>query len=367
MSVNNDLLEALPVAVYTTDAEGRITFYNQAAAELWGCRPELGKNQWCGSWRLYWPDGRPMAHDQCPMAVALKEGQAVRGEEAIAERPDGTRVPFQPYPTPLKDASGRVIGGINLLVDISASKEAELQSQRLAAIVTSSDDAIISKTLAGRVTSWNRGAARIFGYEAAEMIGQPINRIIPPELQHEETEILARLSRGEHIDHYETERVAKDGRRIDISLTVSPLRDGAGRVIGASKVARDITGRKRAEKLQRLLVEELNHRVKNTLATIQAIASQSLRRAKSPGDFVASFTGRIQALARAHTLLTQTRLEGAHLIDLVREQVLLGVPDNRITPSGPQLMLDSQSAVQLALVLHELATNARKYGASTLR
>jgi PAS domain S-box-containing protein len=363
MSVNTDLLEALPVAVYTTDAEGRITFYNQAAAELWGCRPELGKNQWCGSWRLYWPDGRPMAHDQCPMAVALREGEAVRGEEAIAERPDGTRVPFQPYPTPLKDASGRVIGGINLLVDISASKEAELQSQRLAAIVTSSDDAIISKTLAGRVTSWNRGAARIFGYEAAEMIGQPINRIIPPELQHEETEILARLSRGEHIDHYETERVAKDGRRIDISLTVSPLRDGAGRVIGASKVARDISGRKRAEKLQRLLVEELNHRVKNTLATIQAIASQSLRRAKSPGDFVASFTGRIQALAKAHTLLTQTRLEGAYLIDLVREQVLLGVPDNRITPSGPQLMLDSQSAVQLALVLHELATNARKYGA----
>ena len=109
-------------------------------------------------------------------------------------------------------------------------------------------------------------------------------------------------------------------------------------MIGASKVARDISGRKRAEKLQRLLVEELNHRVKNTLATIQAIASQSLRRAKSPGDFVASFTGRIQALAKAHTLLTETRLEGAYLIDLVREQVLLGVPDNRISPSGPQLM-----------------------------
>src|SRR5204863_2548399 len=120
----------------------------------------------------------------------------------------------------------------------------------------------------------------------------------------------------------------KDGRQLNISLTVSPLRDRFGKIIGASKVARDITESKHAEKLQRLLIEELNHRVKNTLATIQAIASQSLRRAKSPDDFVSSFSGRIQALARAHTLLTETRLEGAYLIDLVREQVLLGVPDN---------------------------------------
>jgi PAS domain S-box-containing protein len=362
--VPSELLEALPVAIYTTDAEGRITFYNQAAAELWGHRPELGTSQWCGSWRLYWPDGRPLPHDECPMAQTLKENRPVRGIEAIAERPDGTRIRFLPYPTPLHDTSGRLTGAVNLLMDITDRHRSEVESAQLAAIVASSDDAIVSKTLDGVVTSWNAGAMRIFGYDAGEMIGQSITRIIPPELHGEEMQTLARLQRGEHIDHYETTRVAKDGRRINISLTVSPLRDRLGRVVGASKVARDITERKQAESLQRLLIEELNHRVKNTLATVQAIASQSLRRAKNPNDFVSSFTGRVQALAKAHAVLTQTTMQGADVMELMREQVMLGGgEDGRISCSGPVLLLDVQSAINLSLILHELATNARKYGA----
>jgi PAS domain S-box-containing protein len=358
-----EILEALPVAVYMTDAEGRITFYNQAAVELWGRRPKLGIECWCGSWRLYWPDGRPMAHDECPMSLAIKEGRAIRDAEAILERPDGTRIPFRPYPTPLKDDSGRVIGAINLLIDATNLKDAEIQSARLAAIVVSSDDAIIGKTLDGRVTSWNAGATRIFGYQPDEMIGQSITRIIPRELLQEENEILAKLKRAERIEHFETIRVAKDGRRLDISLSVSPLLDKTGRIVGASKIARDITDKKRAEAIQRVLIAELNHRVKNTLAMTQAIASQSLRHARSAGDFVESFTGRVQALAKAHSLLTEGKLHGAELTELVREQVLLGIPDERISCSGPTLILSSQPAVHLALVLHELATNARKYGA----
>jgi PAS domain S-box-containing protein len=119
-----ELLQALGVAVYTTDAEGRITFYNEAAVEFWGRRPEIGE-EWCGSWRLYWSDGTPMAHGDCPMAIALREDRAVRGYEAIAERPDGTRVSFVPYPTPLHDPAGDLVGAVNVLVDITERRRAE--------------------------------------------------------------------------------------------------------------------------------------------------------------------------------------------------------------------------------------------------
>src|SRR5262249_23497648 len=127
-----DLLQALPAAVYTTDAQGRITFYNQAAVEMWGCRPELGETQWCGSWRLYWPDGRPMRHDECPMAGAVQENRAVGGGEAVAERPDGTRLPFMAYPTPLRDPSGALVGAVNMLVDITHRKQSEERVMMLA-------------------------------------------------------------------------------------------------------------------------------------------------------------------------------------------------------------------------------------------
>jgi len=246
--LSTELLGALPVAVYTTDAEGWITYYNEAAAELWGHRPELGTTQWCGCWKIYWPDGRPLPHDQCPMALTLKEGRPVRGVEAIAERPDGTRVNFLPFPTPLRDASGRLTGAINLLMDITERHADDLHAAQLAAIVATSDDAIVSKTLEGRVTSWNAAATRLFGYAPEEMIGQSIIRIIPPELHDEEGRILAQLRRGEHIDHYETVRRRNDGGTIYVSLSISPMRNAASAIVGASKIARDITARRDAEK-----------------------------------------------------------------------------------------------------------------------
>jgi len=119
-----ELLDALPVAVYTTDAAGLITFFNQAAVELWGRTPALG-DEWCGSWKLYWPDGEAMAHSDCPMAITIKENQPIRGKEAIAERPDGERVPFMAYPTPIRDATGALVGAVNTMVDISERKRAE--------------------------------------------------------------------------------------------------------------------------------------------------------------------------------------------------------------------------------------------------
>ena len=126
-----DILAAIPAAVYTTDSAGQITYYNEAAVELAGRRPTIGSDQWCVTWKLFWPDGTPLPHDQCPMALALKEGRAIRGKEAVAERPDGTRIPFLPFPTPIRDASGKIIGAINMLVDISERKEAETQQRLL--------------------------------------------------------------------------------------------------------------------------------------------------------------------------------------------------------------------------------------------
>ena len=126
-----EILDALPVALYTTDAEGRITYYNEASVELSGRRPQLGEDKWCVTWKLYWPDGTPLAHDECPMAVALSERRAVRGAEAVAERPDGQRIPFIPYPTPLFDGSGEMVGAVNVLVDIGHRKEAETQQRLL--------------------------------------------------------------------------------------------------------------------------------------------------------------------------------------------------------------------------------------------
>ena len=247
------LLEALPAAVYTIDAEGRITFFNEAAADLWGCRPELGKSEWCGSWRLYWPDGRPMRHDECPMAVALKEGRPIRGAEAAAERPDGTRVPFLAYPTPLRDRSGALTGAVNTLIDITERKRNEEFEQQLVTIVESSDDAILSEDLDGIIKTWNPGAKRLFGYTAEEVIGKPITLLIPIDCHREEFDILSRIQRGECIDHYETVRRRKDGSLIEISVTVSPIKNAEGRIIGASKIARDITERRRTEQLTRRL------------------------------------------------------------------------------------------------------------------
>ena len=146
-------LDALPAAVYTTDAQGRITYYNEAAAELAGRRPQLGTDEWCVSWRLFTPEGQPLPHDHCPMALALKEDRPIRGVEAIAERPDGSRVRFEPYPSPLHDKSGKLIGAVNLLIDVTEQRQVEADAARLAAIVVSSNDPIVSKTLDGIVTS----------------------------------------------------------------------------------------------------------------------------------------------------------------------------------------------------------------------
>jgi two-component system CheB/CheR fusion protein len=359
----NQFLDALPAAIYLTDTEGRITYFNEAAAALWGCRPQLNCDQWCGSWRLYWPDGTPMPHDSCPMAIALKERRAVRGGRAIAERPDGTRVPFMAFPTPLRDASGTFIGAVNMLIDMTEHERGEQASQRLAAIVESSDDAIISKDLDGVIATWNAGAERLFGYLAQEVIGKSIVILIPAEYQDEEARILQRIRRGERIEHFETVRRRKDGSLVPISLTVSPIADESGRVVGASKIARDITEKKRREEQIALLAREADHRTKNLLALAQAAVH--LTNGESAAELKTAIEGRLRALANAHALLAQSRWAGANLRNLALEELApyCAADDPRARIDGPDVMLEQAPAQAIALALHELTTNAVKYGA----
>ncbi len=259
-----EMIDALPAAVYTTDAEGRLTHFNPAAVKLAGRVPELGTDSWCVSWKLFWPDGTPLPHDQCPMAIALNEGRIVNGAEVILERPDGKRVWITPYPQVLRDADGKVVGGINMLLEVTERKEAEKTANLLAAIVASSDDAIVSKHLDGTITSWNKGAERLFGYTAEEAVGQNIRLIIPRERWSEEDEIIARLRSGQRVDHFQTVRRRKDGSKLDVALTISPVRDSNGRVIGASKVARDISEQKRAQEALRESGERFPQALRNT-------------------------------------------------------------------------------------------------------
>ncbi len=254
----SDMLNALPGAIYATDPEGRLTFYNEAAANLWGFHPTLGEKEWYGAWRLYWPDGRPMPFDECPMASALKQGRPINGAEAITERPDGTRISFLAYPTPLRDEMGGLLGALNMLVDITERKRAQHLAAQLALIVETSDDAIISKNLDGTINTWNRGAERLFGYTKEEIVGKSVKTLIPEDRHDEEPEIISRIRRGERIDPYETVRQRKDGSLVDISLSVSPIKDSDGRIVGASKIARDITDRKRHQVEQDLLFAEMS-------------------------------------------------------------------------------------------------------------
>jgi PAS domain S-box-containing protein len=364
----SEILRAQAVAVYTTDAAGKITYYNEAAAQLWGLRPELGKAEFCGSWKLFWPDGSPLPHDQSPMAMALTQGRAISGLGAVMERPDGVRVPFMAHPVPLFDEMGTLAGAVNTLVDLSDRQAFERATHRLAAIVESADDAIVAKNLDGVITDWNPGAERMFGYQAHEATGKPITIIIPNDRLSEETEILARIRAGQRTEHLETIRRRKDGSLVPVSLTISPVLDDSGRVVGASKIARNISERQRAQERQKLLLREMSHRVKNLFALAGAVITLSVGSASSAKDLAAAVRARLGALARVNDLtLAETEQNQTSsdttLAELVQAVMAPYGVDGRLSMRGSDVAVRGNAVTSLAMLLHELATNATKYGA----
>ncbi|PBC24379.1 MULTISPECIES: PAS domain S-box protein [unclassified Mesorhizobium] len=234
---------------------------------------------------------------------------------------------------------------------------------RLAAIVDSSFDAIISKDLTSIITSWNLAAERMFGYTAEEAIGQSILMLIPDHLKSEETEIISRVRSGQRVASYETTRRRKDGALISVSLTVSPIRNANGEIVGASKIARDISSAKESERRIRLLMREVNHRVKNQFAVILSMVRETSRRSSDPQEFEELIRARIMALSRSHDLLVTSEWAGASLFDLIQEHLKPFGREEQILLSGPVLTLQSNAVQNLGMAFHELGTNSSKYGA----
>ncbi|WP_121809183.1 PAS domain S-box protein [Mucilaginibacter kameinonensis] len=242
-----DLLEDLPVAVYTCDKHGCVTSFNKAAVKLWGKTPEANKDKWYINWQIFNIDGTPLNLEETPTARVLKYGKAVKRQEILIKRPNGSISYILSNPKPLFDESGQLTGVVNTLIDITEQKNAEAKQGMLASIIESSEDAIVSKNLDGIITSWNNAAQRLFGYTDEEIIGKHITTLIPEDRYDEEELIISKIRANERIEHFETIRKTKSGEEIQISLTISPIMNKANKVIGASKIIRDIGKQKKAE------------------------------------------------------------------------------------------------------------------------
>jgi len=333
---------------------------------------------WCGYTaeqvlnRPFWETPWWRGSGEAKARIRFATGEAAAGRVFREELPywmaDGSEriVDFAMHP--IRDRAGNVAFLNPTGIDISERKriEAELRDSEqrlrwLASIVESSDDAIVSKNLDGVITSWNAGAERIFGYTAEEAVGQPITLVIPQDRQDEERTILTRIRRGERIDHFETIRQRKHGSLITVSLTVSPVRNAEGKIVGASKIARDITEQKRSQEKISALAREAEHRSKNMLANVQAVVN--LSQASAPEELKKAIEGRIKALANVHSLFVQTRWIGAELSTIVSQELApYSSRENRVRIDGPQMLLEPAAAQAVAVSLHELATNAAKYG-----
>ena len=303
-------LESTTDAILVTDEEGKVTDFNDKYLDMWRIPREVLQGGTTGDVREF--ASRNFADPQGFFARIAEIAATAQESFDLLELKDGRL--FERYSKVLS-VEGRSAGRVWSLRDVTQRHLSEITSRRLAAIVASSDDAIIGKDLNSIITSWNFGAEHIFGYTADEMIGTSIMRLIPSDRQGEEREILARIRSGERLDHFETIRLAKDGRQLSVSITVSPIKDSAGHVVGASKVARDITERKKAEAALKKAAEDAeasNRERAQLLDSERAARSQAERASRMKDEFLATLSHELRTplnavLGWAHILRTGKR------------------------------------------------------------
>ncbi|PZO46115.1 MAG: hypothetical protein DCF16_19335 [Alphaproteobacteria bacterium] len=265
---------------------------------------------------------------------------------------------------PYRRLDNVIDGVVVTFMDVTDRKQLDAERALRSEMVVSSGDAIIGIDAKGVILSWNASAEALYGYTNAEAIGRHVEVIVPPDRRLGELDFRTRINGGERVENYDSVGQRHDGGLVDISVSISPVRDGAGAITGASLIVRDITERVRARERQALLLLELNHRVKNTLATVQSIASQTLSDEPDPRAFREAFQERLAALSRTHTLLSDGDWRGSPLRDvLLAETAPYANGAHRVAVEGPHLKLAPGASLALGMAFHELATNAAKYGA----
>ena len=375
LTLDQAILDALPIGVYACDVDGQIVRVNHRAIQLWGKAPNLldPAQKFCGSFRVETLDGDFIPPEETPMAQAVLTGKSFEGVEVAVTNPDGKRWVARVNVAPLRDEDGETVGGINCFLDVTHEHEMRVA---LARQQRTFDLAMIASrmgtwryTIADNICIYDHNAQRLYGLTEARFLHDKDG--VEAKFHPDDMDLMwARVAKaldpagdGRYDVEYRVKQRDGSWRWLSAWGLVEFEGEGAARKpVAIAGASRDLSELKQGEELQRLLTNELNHRVKNTLATVQSIVNQTLRGAVDVEAARKTVNARLLALAGAHDLLTARAWAGADLADLVA-RAIAPFPVGQFVLTGPSLVVLPTQALALSLALHELATNAAKYGA----